>query len=838
MAAPYPSEKQTRRHFLAKTLSPLAALWLQSCAGSRPSAGTGSTSRRAPGNDHPLLRLSYPKESFVSREMRIEQVDTPVWLAEGHKNWHQKGAFPYTYRVNTDAKSVSWADAQGKLHTPPAGLRSSTPLGGIGTGTLELRADGRLADWQILNNSPGGGNKFDIDDAFFAIRTQLPGSAPHAVTMRTHPPAELPAVRTLGYSSAFPVTRLRPVDDAIPLNVSLHAHGLVNMVDPTLAALPGVVFSFQLHNPTREPVETAVMFNLPNFIEGTFRTERGLVLSRSGQDAAAGELCIGFSSNLAVSSMVSADLDELWETFSTQGHFEGTTSMGLFEHGAVASNLTIAPGASRAVTLILSWRFPNRFVGVPNVGNAYARRFSTASSVSDTIVNRLPVAWRAMQAWNDLFTRTTLPPAVQVGLRDSIGQLYKTSFCAVDGRWRMWDAFADAGLSSLDTMLYRALPLLLLDHTMLKSVLRAYAFTQDASGRINDTLGEGSRLPMDASPAPTKSTSNAAFFILASAYVDFTGDMAFLKEMWPHLLKAMNWQLSITTPEGLPSNLPALNDWQFDEEGVLLHDALLHLAGLHGLSRMARMLDRETEVTQLAAVLKTGISGLESLLGSPSGYKISTARTSPATASDPNLLIGLLWADLLGLSPALDPEQRSALLKRMADTNAPPISIKQSDATQQTIAPAMVMNWAAASIQSGRRTSDALAPLEQLLNHQQAALADGFGFYERLSIPAGQPYSTPNHASHLAIWFVVVALSGQYYDGFNQKLRFTPRVGNGARLPFFTPTASGLLTIQKSGKYTLEVIAGRLELRQLEIGDSIVYRDILLEEGQVAELSS
>lgn len=838
MAAPYPSEKETRRSFLMKSMSPLAALWLQSCAGSRPgTTGTGSTGRRGPGNDHPLFGLTFPEETLVSREMRIEQVDTPVWLAEGRNSWHQKGAFPYTYRVDGDAARVVWAEAQGKLHTPSPGLRSSAPLGGMGTGTIELRADGRLADWQILNNSPGGGTKFDLEDAFFAIRTQLPGSEPQAITLRTHPPAELPAVRAMGFASAFPVTRLRPVDDQVPLDVSLYAHGMVNTVNPAQAGLPAIVFSIQLHNPSREAVDTAVMFNLPNFIEGTFRTERGLVLSRSGQDATAGELCIGFSSNLPVSSMVATDLEALWEIFSTQGHFDGTASMGLFEHGAVASNFTIAAGASRAVNLVLSWRFPNRFVGVPNVGNAYASRFATASSVSNAVISQLPATWRALQSWNDLFARTTLPQPIQSGLRNSVGQLYKTSFCASDGRWRMWDAFADAGLSSMDAMLYRALPLMLLDHTMLKSVLRAYAFTQHASGRINDTLGEGSRLPMDASPTPSKSTSNAAFFVLASAYVTFTGDIAFLKEMWPHLVKALDWQLSITTPEGLPSNLPALHDWQYDEEGILLHDALLHLAGLHGLSRMATLIDQASVSQQLAGVLETGIKNLNVLLGSPTGYNLSTARTSPASASEPNLLAGLLWADLLGLSPSLDPEQRARLLKRIEDTNAPPVLLGRSGTGQKTLAPAMVMNWTAASIQSGRRISDALAPLERLLNHQTSSLADGWRFFERLNASTGAPHSVPNHASHLAIWFVVVALSGQQYDGVTQTLRFTPRAGSGARLPFFTTTAAGLLTIHKSDVYSLEVLAGRLELRELAVGDNIVYRDVLLEEGQVARLS-
>ena len=41
--------------------------------------------------------------------------------------------------------------AQPKRRTPPAGVRSAPALGALGGGTVELRADGRFAEWLIFN---------------------------------------------------------------------------------------------------------------------------------------------------------------------------------------------------------------------------------------------------------------------------------------------------------------------------------------------------------------------------------------------------------------------------------------------------------------------------------------------------------------------------------------------------------------------------------------------------------------------------------------------------------------------------------------------------------------
>ncbi len=817
-------------------------LSLQGCAGGLPgSSRLANSSSGAPGRDHPLASLSLGNESLVTSYMDLRTVDTPVHSAEGLTRWHQKGVHPYAFRVPSDLKEISWEDARQALQTPPLGIRSAVPLGGLGTGTLELRADGSLADWQIFNNSPGNGEKVQVEDAFFAIRTSSAGFDPHAFTIRTSPPDTLPAIEGLRYAGTFPVSRLQLIDSRLPLSVSLYAYGLIDMHNTGQSSTPAVVFSFLLANPTDEPVETAVMFNQPNILEGTYRTERGLVLSRSGDEGTAGELYLAFASNLSVTSMVSTDLAAIWKTFATKGQFENSNSLGLFDHGALASSFVIEPGASRTVSLVLSWRFPNRYIAGENVGNAYTHRYPSASQAGDEVIRQLPQIWQSLNAWNAITSGNTLPAPVRQSFANSLGQLYKTSFCTEDGRWRAWDSFSDAHISSLDANLYRALPLLFISPDIVKNLLRSYAVAQQADGQVPASFGYGQRYPLDKNPIQNNVRSAPAFLILAHIYLLYIGDEAFLKELWPHLLKALMWQLSITTPEGLPSNLPSLGDWtSIDQEGVYLQDAVLHLTGMQAMLNMAKLLELENVATSLAPMLATGLTALQSVFGSPNGYHHSTRSSLASADHEQDLLLGFIWDGLLNFDNLADAKPLNEFLGHIYDENTPAILYGSSKgmAINDAIAPAMAINWATLNLQAGNSASRSFDVMNRLFEHTEKELADNWGHYEKLALQDGLPLANPHHVSHLAIWFMVLAISGQRYDALQKKLIFNPSAGAGTRIPFFTPEAKGMLTVQRSERYLIEIIAGRLELERLEIGKKIVYRDILLEEGQVFQLRS
>lgn len=183
---------------------------------------------------------------------------------------------------------------------PPSGMRSSVPLGGLGAGSFEIRGDGSIHEWTIVNQSPAGAAKIPLlDDALFGLRINTPTfTQPVSRVLRTHPPQSATAAGAAGveqmtYSGAFPVSRLQLKDNGIPVDASLFAYSSFHVADMEESAKPAVVFSIVVKNTLSTPVSVDFMFNFPLQIEQDTRrnTSTGtfsrLLASPSPADCAA-----------------------------------------------------------------------------------------------------------------------------------------------------------------------------------------------------------------------------------------------------------------------------------------------------------------------------------------------------------------------------------------------------------------------------------------------------------------------------------------------------------------------------------------------------------------------
>jgi len=117
--------------------------------------------------EHPLAQLQFRNSGVVRRDMQFRYFDQPVAYVEDLERWNVQGISMYLYQLEG-----------GKKIDPPVGMRSAVPLGGLGSGTVELRADGSFRDWNIFNNSPAGGTKIQRDEALFGIRIRPPDCRP------------------------------------------------------------------------------------------------------------------------------------------------------------------------------------------------------------------------------------------------------------------------------------------------------------------------------------------------------------------------------------------------------------------------------------------------------------------------------------------------------------------------------------------------------------------------------------------------------------------------------------------------------------------------------------
>lgn len=152
------------------------------------------------------------------------------------------------------------------------------PLGGISTGTFELRADGKFHEWTIFNQYPAGNAKIQVmEDTFMGVYAKRrseeadgggqrgDGEEGVALVLQTHPPqdSKLPAVQTLQYQGAYPVSKLKAMDTRLPVDVAVYAYSSYQYNKMNESALPAVAFTVVMENPTDENMTASFMMNLP-----------------------------------------------------------------------------------------------------------------------------------------------------------------------------------------------------------------------------------------------------------------------------------------------------------------------------------------------------------------------------------------------------------------------------------------------------------------------------------------------------------------------------------------------------------------------------------------------
>ncbi len=166
-------------------------------------------------------------------------------------------------------------------------LGSGIPLGGLGTGSVELREDGRFHDWEIFNNGLWSGSRelvepeMGSEDAFFAVRTRA-GNGPARVRLlydddkRQRAAAGwhdhaliylfpfLRNVAAIEYSGRHPFARLRYEDPGLPVGLEMKAFTPFVPFQEKDSALPLAFFVFRAANTGPEACEVSLMFSLRN----------------------------------------------------------------------------------------------------------------------------------------------------------------------------------------------------------------------------------------------------------------------------------------------------------------------------------------------------------------------------------------------------------------------------------------------------------------------------------------------------------------------------------------------------------------------------------------------
>ena len=240
-------------------------------------------------------------------------------------------------------------------------------------------------------------------------------------------------------------------------------------------------------------------------------------------------MALGVGDGLACSCATADDLHAIWKTFADTGRLGGVPLGSRAKNGAITASVTLRPGETKTVSLVLAWHFPYRthFSNRQRTGNYYAKLYKDAGEVAEKVLGRLPGTWQNLLQWQKLCFDNGLPDWLQ----DRAAQQPRHD--GQDGhvdRGRPLAAMGELSPARQSTPCTSTLPLAALCVTvpeLQKSQLRAYASIQKPDGFINEDLGNAGRR-MDDSQARGMGDCTSAFVLAPYEHYLWTNDRKLL----------------------------------------------------------------------------------------------------------------------------------------------------------------------------------------------------------------------------------------------------------------------------------------------------------------------
>jgi len=163
----------------------------------------------------------------------------------------------------------------------PAADISGMPLGGIGTGSVEIRSDGYFHEWMIFNLGPwaqsgsrvqlGTPPEMDPGALSFFLRTQSGEDGPIVRRLGTRGDQNelyslswAKSVEAIDFDASFPAATLRYVDNTLPITISSTIFSPFAPHDARTSGTPGFHVAFTIRNTSRKHVSVSLASKLAN----------------------------------------------------------------------------------------------------------------------------------------------------------------------------------------------------------------------------------------------------------------------------------------------------------------------------------------------------------------------------------------------------------------------------------------------------------------------------------------------------------------------------------------------------------------------------------------------
>jgi non-lysosomal glucosylceramidase len=340
--------------------------------------------------------------------------------------------------------------------------------------------------------------------------------------------------------------------------------------------------------------------------------------------------------------------------------------------GALTSRYT----SGSEMRTVFSWYITGKSVIYP-YGHYYHNHWKSAEDVARYFLANFDKLRTKSRAWHTTHIKQDLPDWVKDGIINSTYILSSSTWLDEKGRFAIFEATKnDPMLGTIAQFCHEigSLPILKMFPDLEKTFLKLLAQAAHPDGYIPHDLGIFSLdHPTDGTTAPPGwKDLNPTFFMLVYRYYAWNKDTKFLEEMYPTMLKALDW--IVTTDfdgDGIPDCVGG-GDGGFDATSVTGRDTYMgstFIASLLAFREASRVLGKPGDVDRVEKLLAKARKSFEELYN---------GRYFEAWSGQPyskgyifmGQVMGDWWTQTLGLERFVDEKKLQSAYDQLFAVNA------------------------------------------------------------------------------------------------------------------------------------------------------------------------
>jgi uncharacterized protein (DUF608 family) len=447
----------------------------------------------------------------------------------------------------------------------------------------------------------------------------------------------------------------------------------------------------------------------------------------------------------------------------------------------------------------------------------YANWYKDAGEVNAFLCDHFEEHHAATKDFGRTLADTSLGDPLAFAWSSQLSTLIANTWWTRDGSYAIWEGLGCCGLSTMDVDYQGSFPVVALFPELKLGQMRQSIRFQNSKGQVPHTYaGDVERVD----DGFLRVDMNPQFVMMVCRDFLWTGDKSYLKEMWPHVEKAMAFTASLdTNGDGLPDRDAAVQTYdQWRMRGTPAYIASLWLGALRAGVYLADELGNASEADAWKTLLERASANFDRALFNGTYYSLWVDGAQRDELCMTDQISGEWFTQMIGLPTTISRKNLDTAIERIYKYNFnPEFGLHNATAPKRGSGLLALNNLQAGGLWSGIEFAFASFLMGQGRYEDGARVVEAV---HRRYLRAGRPWNHVECGGHysraLSSWATLLAATGFMPDVPHESLTLMPTAPGDFHAPWVT--ASGFGSIRREGeRLSIACTSGELKVKRLRV---------------------